>query len=169
MKNVFKLTTIFSLALTLNACMHRSPAYPAMTQLEVRQMQTNLFDVSDFKLVMKAILNVLQDEGFVVKNVHLDLGFLNATKEIDTETRGQRFWGGVFGASDARWQKSSIIDATANISPHGEQTKVRINFQIKALDNYGNVMTVQQIQQAEYYQTFFSKISKSIFIQQEKL
>lgn len=166
----FILRPLFALGfVTLSGCFGFAAPMPAKTQLEVRQMQTHLFDVKDFKLVMKAMLNVLQDEGFVVKNVHLDLGFLTSTKEVDVEGRGARLWTSLFGTPDARWQKTNIIDATANVSEHGSQTKVRVNFQIKQLDNFGNLITVNQIQEALYYQEFFSKVSKSIFIQEEKL
>jgi hypothetical protein len=41
---------------------------PAQTQLEVRAIQTRTFDTADTKLVMKAMFNVLQDDGYVVKN-----------------------------------------------------------------------------------------------------
>ncbi|MCH9633059.1 MAG: hypothetical protein S4CHLAM6_14100 [Chlamydiae bacterium] len=151
----------------LTGCFGSRVPLPARSQLEVRQMQTHVFDVSDFKLVMKAMLNVLQDEGFVVRNVHLDLGFLTSTKEVDVEDKSSRLWTAVFGTPDTRWQKTQVIDATANITEHGKQTKVRVNFQIKQLDNFGNVITVSQIQEAVYYQDFFSKVSKSIFIQEE--
>lgn len=162
--------TLFTLSLSvLTGCFQSGVPMPARTQLEIRQMQTFLFDVKDFKLVMKAMLNVLQDEGFVVKNVHLDLGFLTSTKEVDIESRGNRLWTAFFGTPEARWEKTCIIDATANVSEHGSQTKVRVNFQIKQLDNFGNVITVNQIQEALYYQDFFLKVSKSIFIQEEKL
>lgn len=167
-KCTFMTLTLATLVL-LPSCFRFGPQYPARTQLEVRQMQTFLFDVSDFKMVMKAMLNVLQDEGFVVKNVHLDLGFLTSTKEVDVESRGNRLWVAIFGTPDMRWQKTNIIDATANVTEHGTQTKVRVNFQIKQLDNFGNVITVKQIQEAEFYQDFFFKVSKSIFIQEEKL
>ena len=169
MRKWFKFSVVAVSMVMLSGCFRFGAPMPAKTQLEVRQMQTHLYDVSDFKMVMKAMLNVLQDEGFVVKNVHLDLGFLTSTKEVDVEGRGSRLWMAVFGTPDARWQKTNIIDATANITEHGKQTKVRVNFQIKQLDNYGNVITVNQIQEAQFYQDFFSKVSKSIFIQEEKL
>lgn len=151
----------------LTGCTYFTPA-PQKTQLEIRQMQTHLFDVKNFKLVMKAMLNVLQDEGFVVKNVQLDLGFLVATKEVDIERPGVRFWGGGFASPD-RWLKMSVLDATANVTEFGSRTKVRVNFQLKQLDNYGAVVGVCQVQDPQFYQDFFAKVSKSIFIQEEKL
>lgn len=153
--------------LLLASCGTYAPA-PQKTQLEIRQMQTHVFDVKDYNLVMKAMLNVLQDEGFVVSNVQLNLGFLSAKKEIDIESPGVRFWGGGFASPD-RWPKLSILNATSNVTEFGSKTKVRVNFQLKKLDNYGATLGVYQVQEPEFYQTFFSKVSKSIFIQEEKL
>lgn len=170
MKKFLKVSSVFLFLMTLPACMGIfGAAAPQRTQLEIRQMQTFIFDVSDFKLVMKAMMNVLQDEGFNVKNVHLDLGFLTSVKEVDEESSGMRFWTALFGAPEVRWKKSTIIDATANVSEYGKQTKVRVNFQIKQLDNFGNMITVRQIQEADYYLDFFMKVDKSIFIQKERL
>ncbi len=154
-------------ALFLSGCT-RFTAAPKKTQLEIRQMQSHVFDVKNFKLVMKSMLNVLQDEGFVVKNIQLDVGFLTATKEMDIESPGVRFWGGNFTNPD-RWVKMSVLDVTANISEFGSRTKVRVNFQIKKVDNYGAVVEVYQVQDVQFYQDFFSKVSKSIFIQEENL
>jgi len=153
--------------LFFSSCSHFTPA-PKKTQLEIRQMQTHLYDVKNFKLVMKAMLNVLQDEGYVVKNVQLNLGFLNATKEVDIESPGARFWGGGFSNPD-RWVKMSVMDVTANVTEFGSRTKVRVNFQVKKVDNYGAVAGIYQVQDPQFYQEFFSKVSKSIFIQEEKL
>lgn len=160
--------TVCALGLLLTGGCSRSAPLPKMSQLEVRQMQTFVFDVKNFKLVMKAMLNVLQDEGFVVKNVHLNLGFLTATKEVDIERPGVRFWGGSF-SNPERWVKMNVIDVTANVSEFGSRTKVRVNFQAKKVDNYGAVVEVRQVQDPEYYRNFFMKVDKSIYLQKEKL
>lgn len=167
MKSYLKITLFSFIALFFTGCSTFAPA-PQKTQLEIRQMQTHVYDVQDFHLVMKAMLNVLQDEGFMVKNVQLNLGFLTATKEVDVESRMVRIWGGGFASPD-RWLKMSILSATANVSEFGQRTKVRVNFQIKKVDNYGAVVGVYQVQSPEFYQDFFSKVSKSIFIQEENI
>jgi hypothetical protein len=169
MKTYLRIGFAFAIILILPSCFGIGAPAPARTQLEVRQMQTFIFDVSDFKLVMKAMMNVFQDEGYNVQNVHLDLGFLTSTKEVDVENQGMRFWTAFFGTPEMRWKKTSIIDATANVSEFGDKTKVRVNFQIKQLDNMGNMITVRQIQESEFYLDFFMKVDKSIFIQKEKL
>ncbi|BCB95759.1 hypothetical protein JZK55_06810 [Dissulfurispira thermophila] len=40
---------------------------PEKTQLQIREFQTRIYDTNDVKMVMKAMLNVLQDDGFIVK------------------------------------------------------------------------------------------------------
>jgi len=157
-----------------------TPATPPKTQLQIREFQTRTYDTNDVKLVMKAMLNALQDEFFIVKNADVDLGLLTATKEVDIEGKEKgadafftalgAFGAGLSGnASTATWKKCQTIECSANISEFGEQTKVRINFQSKILDNKGGIVEVQQIDDPTYYQNFFSKVDKSIFIQKEKL
>jgi hypothetical protein len=139
------------------------------SQLEIREMQTRTYDTKDLKMIMKAMLNVLQDDDFIIKQVNMDLGFFNATKETDVEKGGERFleefWWGKYGT----WKKNSIVDCTANVSDFGEQMKVRVNFQVKILDNKGGCVLVRQVDNPEYYQNFFSKVDKGIFIEKEKI
>lgn len=149
---------------------------PPKTALEIREFQTRTFDTKNQKLVMKALLNVLQDEGFTIKNADVNLGFLSATKEIDlgtgsTVSDGISFhWGTPPESKEpARWRKLKVLDATANISEYGTQTRVRVSFQQKILDNMGAVVEAKQVEDAQFYQDFFMKVDKGIFLQKEKL
>lgn len=142
---------------------------PPRTQLQVREFQTRTFETNDIKMLMKALLNVLQDEGFIVKHASVELGLLNATKELDIENKGEAVLLILLVGADARWKKNSIIECTGNVSEFGNQMRVRVNFQMKVMDNRGNVIKVGQIEDAKYYQDFFSKVDKGVFIQKEKL
>ena len=51
---------------------------PEKTQLQIREIQTRSYDTNDTKIVMKVLLNMLQDEGFIVRNADTDLGLLTA-------------------------------------------------------------------------------------------
>jgi len=135
------------------------------TQLEIRQMQTRTYDTQNTKMVVKAMLNVLQDDGFIVNQADLELGFLNATKEVDVENPWEKFW----ATYEEGWKKNSITTCTANVSQFGDKTRVRVNFQVKVMTNLGGVATVYQIDDPEYYQKFFSKVDKGIFIEKEKI
>ena len=161
---------------------------PPKTQLEVREFQTRTFDTADSKLVMKAMLNVLQDDSYVVKNAVVDLGLITATKEIDVapgQSGPNGVLGGIGGAvvigggpggvifggprSAPTYRKTETRDFTGNVSEFGSQTKVRVSFQRKVLDNRGDVVEVQPIDDPVFYQDFFSRMDKSLYLQQENL
>jgi hypothetical protein len=165
-----KIYVIFlALILFISGC--ATTKAPPKTQLQIREYQTRTFETKDVKMLMKAMLNVLQDDGFIVKNANAELGLFNATKEIDITNKWE-----VFGAHLAtskyqapRWAKNRIIEATANISEFGKQCRVRINFQTKDMDNLGGVRQVGEINDEKFYQDFFLKVDKAIFLQKEKL
>jgi hypothetical protein len=159
---------------------------PAKTQLEVREYQTRTFDTPDSKLVMKAMFNVLQDDGYVVKNAVTELGLITAAKEVDLAPGrsgpGADIFGGlggvvigghggvVFGPPAAPpYRKTEVRDFTGNISEFGQQTKVRISFQRKILDNRGQVVQVEAMDDPVFYQDFFSRMDKSLYLQKEQL
>lgn len=139
------------------------------TQLQIREFQTRTYDTNDVKLVMKAMLNVLQDEGYIVKNAVPELGLLTAEKQADVESKTEAFFAAFFAGAQARWKKACFIECSANVSEHGKQTRVRVNFQSKILDNKGGIVELKQIEDEKYYQDFFSRVDKGIFIQKEKL
>ncbi|MCX7736182.1 MAG: hypothetical protein N2319_05675 [Candidatus Kapabacteria bacterium] len=153
------------------------------TQLQVRQFQTREFDTNDIKLVMKALLNVLQDDDFVIKNAVVDLGLISASKEIDLASGGRSsnndFWADFFKAifSDKKSQRNDptvynklkVVEATINVTEYGKRTKVRANFQAKILDNRGNPVEVYTVDDEKFYRDFFAKVDKGIFLQKQGL
>ena len=160
---------LLALALVSGAgCASTSPA-PPKTQLEIREYQTREFDTSDSKLVMKAMLNVLQDEGFMVRQANSELGFLSAQREIEVKQTMSTFFNLLLRGKDARYEKNSIIEVTVNVSARAEKTRVRANFQLKVMDNAGAVTKVRTMSEAVYYQEFFAKVDKAIFLEKERL
>jgi len=154
------------IVVVLGACV-AAPA-PKKTPLEIREFQTRSYDTKDVKLVMKSVMHTLQDEGFMIKQANVDLGLLTAQKEVDLGRNSFSPFPSRFG-SDVRVANNAITEASANISEYGEETRVRINFQQKVLDNKGVTMKVRQIQDTQFYQTFFSKVDKAVFLGKEKV
>lgn len=142
---------------------------PPQSQLQIREFQTRSYETTDTKMVMKAVLNTLQDEGYIVKNAVPDLGLLTATKEVDVEDKTEAVILTLLSKGKATWAKNSVIEATANVSEFGTQTRVRLNFQVKTFDNKGAVREVKQVEDGNFYQEFFSKVDKGVFIQKENL
>ena len=142
---------------------------PPQSQLETRQIQTREFPTPDEKLVMKAVLNALQDDGFTIKNAVSDLGLITASKELDDENRTAAFLGAVLAGPDASWRKMVVQEATVNVSTFGKETRVRVSLHQKVLDNRGGTISVDEIRDGMVYRQFFDKVDKSIFIQDEQL
>ncbi|MDM8557965.1 hypothetical protein [Candidatus Parabeggiatoa sp. HSG14] len=153
--------------LILGACV--TPPKPQKTQLEVRSMQTRSYETKEAKMVMKAVMHALQDDNFMIKQANVELGLLTAQKDVDlnkspfSNTFQRAF------SQDARFQNNAVTEASANISEFGEKTRVRINFQYKILDNKGVAMKIKQMDDSGFYQKFFSKVDKAVFLGKEKL
>lgn len=145
-------------------------------------------------MVMKAVLNVLQDDGFIVKNAVPELGLLTASKELPVERMASDpfggfgpmasvilggatghshdwGWGGGWGSGgdDRPVSKHSIVEVSANVSEYGSVTRVRVNFQKTTIDNRGGTIDASQIDDPKFYEEFFSKVDKGIYLQREKL
>ncbi len=146
---------------------------PSRSALEVRALQTYTFDTADTKLVMKAMLNALQDQGYVVRNAVTELGLITASKEIDLApgrySEGFAGGGGFHWPAEPTFAKLEVNDFTGNVTELGQQTRIRISFQRKVLDNRGQIIEVQAIDDPVFYRDFFSRIDKSVYLQKEHL
>lgn len=180
-----KITAVFFLMLLFIGCtvMSRQGSYDTpKTQLQTREFQTREYDTNDTKLIMKAVLNVLQDDGFIVKNAVVDLGLLAASKEIDLQKSGSSddFWSSFFEIMskpstrkghqvEQTYNKVKIVEVSVNVTEIGTRSKVRANFQAKILDNKGNIVQVSDVDDPKFYQDFFAKVDKGVFIQKQGL
>ncbi|MEN6510305.1 MAG: hypothetical protein ABFD00_00525 [Chloroherpetonaceae bacterium] len=162
------------------------------TQLETREFQTRMYDTNDAKLIMKALVNVLQDDGYIITNAVPELGVIVARKEIDlgkgknvsNDYYQNDFWtefflglAGAYGQNnnnrnnydERTYQKTKLVEVSINVTEYGKQTKVRANFQAKILDNKGNTVNVAEVRDMKFYQDFYAKVDKSIFLQKNGL
>lgn len=169
-KTLFLFLPLISFTLAFSGCI--APPRQEKTQLQIREFQTRSYDTADFKMVMKAVMNALQDQDFIIKQAELELGFITAQKELDVESAGESFLSGLLaalGGGRATYKKNSITEASINISEYGDQIRVRVNFQRKLIDNRGTVIKIEQVEDEKFYQEFFSKVDKSIFLGKEKV
>lgn len=167
MRSIFS-AALLVLTLCTASCVAPVPR-PQLSALEIRESQTRRYETRDTRMVMKALLNVLQDEGFMTKNAVSDLGLITAVKETDMQSNMDIFSQAIIYGRDARWPKNSILEATANVTERDRETMVRVNFQRKVLDNFGATMSIDQIQDPRFYQDFFFKVDKGIFLQKERI
>jgi hypothetical protein len=162
-----KKIAVLSLLSLLTAC-QQAPPQPLKTQIQVREFQTRTFDTKKTDEVMSAVVEAFQDQGFMVKNVVPQVGLVSATREVEVENRDEAFFKRFMLGQNAVWSKNATIEATANVKTQGGITKIRANFQEKILNNHGGVDAVNTIEDPKFYQDFFDKIGKSIFIEKHK-
>jgi hypothetical protein len=154
------------------------PDAGSLPATELRAIQTRTYDQSDAKIMLKTVLDVLQDEGYVVDYGQTELGILHATKTI-TASGDQEFnRTGVFfpGAAGSRSNGGTAkLEATANITTFGTGTKVRISLQrITSFISeyyYGPIIANQAgtIVDAKVYQEFFAKLDRGVFLHKQGL
>ena len=165
MKNLLSIAVLTG-SLTFSGCVQQPPR-PQMTQLQIREFQTRTYQSNNVKMIMKAVINTLQDDGFLIRNADKELGFISASKEVDVTDQAEVVIGSIFAGSEARYKKSSTIESSVNITEFGRETKVRAVFQTKMIDNFGAPVGVSTIEDPKYYQDFFFKVDKGFFIEKQ--
>ena len=132
------------------------------TQLDKQQYQIHQYSGVNKTILMKAILNVLQDEGYIINNANSLLGFISGTKEFSTFGKSidlvKEFGSprGLYGA------KVAVVEVSVNVTESGKDFKVRMNFKRKLLNTYGNAQRIDEINNEEYYQKYFSLVDDEI-------
>lgn len=162
-------TLSLACACLFSGCASIFHSEPPLTQLQLREIQTREFATKDLNLVMKSMMNVLQDENFILKNVVMDAGLLSAEQQNEIPSSGWSILARGLLGPEMRWDKHSITEISANVTPHGDKMRVRVNFQRKTLDNRGNMSKSTTIQDPILYQVFFEKVGKGIFLQEQEV
>ena len=160
---------ISGLVISVEAKTDKNEVITPQTQLQKRQYQTRQYSNISKESLMKAMLNVLQDEGFIVNNANSLLGFISGAKEFSPKDKNidiEQEFGTKKGLAGA---VVAVVESTANVSEYGKDFKVRINFKRKLLNAYGNAYKIDEVTDEQYYQNFFAKVDKAIFIQKQKI
>jgi hypothetical protein len=167
-----------ALALFLGACasVHDSAGVRvSQSPLELRQAQSRCFETAEPRLVLKAVLNVLQDQGFVIRHADADLGLVTAVVEWRSRqpNRGLRVLKWVaavptYGASllvPTGRTEFSAIEANVNVTPDAARTRVRISLVSKVTDEKGSVQNVRPVDDPLAYQRLLTALDKAVFLE----
>lgn len=153
------LTFIFAFYFSLPASAKKIQT--AKNQLEVREIQTHIYDTSNTTGVLKAAINTLQDEGYTILNIEDELGYIQARREFkDVRIDKKRMTGYYFllaeyiactvmtygieapyildavkRINNEKSPRTIVIDSNVNIEPYGKKTKVRYTLIEKELEN----------------------------------
>jgi len=143
--------------------------------LEQRQLQTRIYDTDNEEKVLNACVGVIQDLGFNIKDTSSKLGVLVGTKKRDA-TKASQVVAAAFAAAltgqatpvdDEQKMKISIV--TNYMSKGKERIKVRVTFQRLVWNTRGNITKREFLDNPEIYQEFYSKLSKSLFLEAHKI
>lgn len=127
-------------------------------------MQTRTFVDTTPKAVAKELLAILQDEGFMVKNVNAELGLITAERDTNVEKFSSKFWAYILSGRQATWKKHSLVEITSNITEEKGKTKIRINLLLREFDNHGRIVDVHQVLEEEAYVDFFEKVQRGLIV-----
>lgn len=171
------------LASVLLAGCSTPPPPPPLPVSAIRDYQTRLYNTTNTLVVMRVLMNVLQDEGYVVKMVVSEQGLLSVAKDSAIENpkdvcvkrscMAMSCLGGVYGIAIRKaanldtWPQISRVEASAHVSPLGDQTKVRVSFQKKLVDNHGKDQTVEAVGDRIFYEIFYTRVDEGLFLQAE--
>lgn len=151
--------------------------------LEVRSMQTRTYEVEDETVILAASVGVLQDMGYNLDEIERPLGVLTASKVTDADDPGEMAGlvlmdiicaaggsgscGYMATASDEEKFILSLV-VLPRLAKKGEYT-ARITLQRIVYDKQQRVKEQGVIGDAETYQRIFDKLSKSIFLETNRL
>jgi hypothetical protein len=148
--------------------------------LEDRQLQTRVFDTQDEAMLLTASAALLQDVGFNIDESETELGVIRASKMRDARESDQ-IAGAIFlllltGAVGAPVMMPTDhvqrMFATVVSVPHGEtgnSTAVRVTFHRVVWNDRKQISKQERLNNPEAYQEFFSKLSKSVFLEAHEL
>lgn len=138
-----------------------APAKSSMTMIELRELQTRYFETNNYQEIMRAVINTLQDNGFVIQNVESELGYITAKKEFRAKRTDKKrvalystefaYYGVLTGLSfgacapyliiPSMHMKNElslhpvVVDANVTIEIVGQRAKVRFTFVEKIMEN----------------------------------
>ncbi len=149
--------------------------------LEERQAQTRRYESKDEKQVLLACAGVLQDLGYTLDESRTKLGVVVGSKDRTAVDAGQVAGATVLvvlaalagSQSDAlnRIDDKQKIRASVVTRPSadGSEVLVRVTFQRIVWNRAGQISRVETVSDAELYQGFFDRLSKSIFLEAQKI
>lgn len=143
--------------------------------LQMRQLQTRYFDTNDEASVLSASAALLQDLGFNIDESETKLGYMLGTKDRDATNAGQIVAAVIvaaLGGGAMPVDKSQKMKACVVTHPYGEakdKIAVRVTFQRIVWNTQGQVTTREGLVEPGMYQEFFSKLSKSLFLEAQNI
>lgn len=173
MNKIFNISLVLVIILLSSGCQQTIPKGAlalSESSLEDRQLQTRFYETNDEEMILSSCAGVLQDLGFSLDESETKLGFLFGTKERDATEAGQvaaALLIALLGGGSMAIDKNQKFKVAIVVSPdsNGTRMHVRVTFQRMVWNTRNLVTKAETISTPETYQEFFSKLSKSIFLE----
>jgi len=179
MNNLFRKPIIFLsiFSLLLTSCIETIPPEALIFSKDTlanRQLQTRKFDTKSEKELLTAASGVLQDLGFNLDESAPGVGVLVGSKNRDATDSGQVVAAvalAVLFGSNMPIDKEQKIRASLITRPSetGKGHLLRVTFQRIVWNTQGVVSKIEPINEPLIYQEFFEKLSKSVFLEAQKI
>lgn len=150
------------------------------SSLETRQMQTRQFDGLSETDALAAAAGVLQDMGFTVTESEAKLGVIVGNKDRSAVSGGQvagavllSLLGGVPVAYDnnqkiiASLVTRPVLDSQGHKRP--DSFYMRVTFARMVWNTANQLTKAEPLNDSQLYQEFFDKLSKSVFLEGQKI
>lgn len=184
--NSCRLVFAATICLSLGACATLPEDAFRLTEsaLELREIQSRVYeDVTDIE-ILSASSAVLQDLGYAIDEIEKELGVVSASKRADATSEAEvvgkialdiadcilTFLLGCENHSYKSSKDVQDIKMTLVVIPDAESEKkhrVRLTMQRFVWDRGGDLYEQETINDASVYQAFFDKLSKSVFLEKE--
>ncbi len=185
--------TIVAAAVVLAGCagLPKDAFTPSASVVKIRTEQTRRYDGIAQNDIMSASAGVLQDLGFTLSDSQEKLGILVATKERSATNAGQivlavlaAALSGVMTPTDkdqtfyltlvvspVDQTQSAKLAAMTSIDPRTIKSNylVRATFAHIVRNTQNQVTAADQLTDDKLYSEFFSKLSKSVFLEGQKI
>lgn len=174
MKNFFLLSVSFLGLLFLSSCQSRVNQSFAWNEetMAWRQQQTRRFDTLNEKKVIQASASLLQDLGFTLSESEVPLGVLTATKDRSAVEAGQvvgAFFLSALAGTNVAHDTSQTFRASIVTRPQGKSILVRVTFQRVVWNSHNQISRLERLNDPNQYSEFFSKLSKSLFLEAHQI
>jgi len=169
---------IIACALGVTGCATTAPEnlfQVSDTSLQDRQMQSRFFETENEVALLSAGVAVLQDMGYSIDETETKSGVITASKTVDATNNAQiagavllAVLGGAPMSIDNEQQiRVSFVTTPSKLNNTGYLG--RVTFQRIVTNTQGQVTKAETINNEELYTEFFNKLSKSVFLEAQKI
>lgn len=176
-----KRLTIIVVMILVVGCESMSPHSFLVTpeMLAQRQLETRRYDGIKEEDLLSACANLLQDLGFQLENSEPRLGVLTVSKQRDAKDAGEiivSFIVAMLSGKPVPYSKDQSIRAALVVRPVNDSNGtvlpddhyVRVTFQ-RLVRRTDNSIYVETLRDPKLYEGFYEKLSKSVFIEAQKI